>query len=137
MDLSQFSTKKKSNAGAFLHLKSPVDGKPLYDGDPTEENRVGLWMLGSDSDKVQAAIHKRFNDSYAESKAKKEETGISEKSDAAKNELLADCTQGWENLSLDGDEFSRDKILSVYTDSGWLWLRNQALNFVDDRANFI
>lgn len=136
MDLSKFSTKKKSNEGQFLHLKSPVDGKLLYDGD--ESKPVGLYLLGSDSDKVQAAIHKRFNDSYAESKTKKEETGYSEKSDSAKNELLADCTQEWENLSLDGDgEFSRDKILKVYSDTGWLWLRNQALNFVDDRANFI
>lgn len=134
MDLSKFNTKKKSNEGAFLHLKSPVDGSPLFDdGKP-----VGLYLLGSDSDKVQAAIHKRFNDSYASAKTKTEETGISEKSDAAKNELLADCTQGWENLSLDGDiEFSREKILNVYSDSGWLWLRNQALNFVDDRSNFI
>jgi hypothetical protein len=134
MDLSKFSTKKKSNEGAFLHLKSPVDGKPLFDG----EVAVGLYLLGSDSDKVQAAIHKRINESV-ESKPKQDaDVGPSERSDAAKNELLADCTQGWEGLSLDGDnEFSREKILSVYSNSGWLWLRNQALNFVDDRANFI
>lgn len=136
MDLSKFNTKKKSNEGAFLHLKSPVDGSLLYDdGKP-----VGLYLLGSDSDKVQSAIHKRFNESYASAKSEsdKDETGISEKSDAAKNELLADCTRGWEGLSLDGDnEFSREKILSVYSNSGWLWLRNQALSFVDNRANFI
>jgi hypothetical protein len=139
MDLSQLSTKQKSNEGQFLHLKHPGTWEPLFDGGD-ESKPVGIYLLGVDSDVVQKARHARINAQVSPKKAKKpsDNEKFSEQSEAEKNQMLVDCTKGWENLSLDGSsEFTAEKILQVYSDPGWSWLRAQAMAFVDDRANFI
>jgi len=146
MDLLQFSTKKKSNAGEFLQLKHPKTFEDLFDGvnekgEPDESKPVGLYLLGVDSDVAVQARHKRLNAQVGKksSKAKtKDDEDFAQKSEAEQNEILADCTVGWANLSLDGNsEFSRETILKIYSDSGWAWLREQAMMFVNDRGNFI
>lgn len=146
MDLAQLSTKQKSNEGQFLHLKHPGTWEPLYDGvnekgEPDESRPVGIYLLGVDSDVVQKARHARINAQVSPKKGKQKPADtekFSEQSEAEKNNMLVDCTKGWENLSLDGSsEFTAEKILQVYSDPGWAWLRAQAMAFVDDRANFI
>lgn len=140
MDLLQFSTKKKSNAGEFLQLKHPKTFEELFDGDD-ESKPVGLYLLGVDSDVAVQARHKRLNTQISKksSKAKaKDDEDFAQKSEAEQNEILADCTVGWQNLSIDGNsEFSRATILKIYSDTGWAWLREQAMFFVNDRGNFI
>jgi hypothetical protein len=145
MDLLALSTKTKSNQGEFLHLKHPGTWLPLYDGvdekgEPDESKPVGLYLLGVDSDVVQKSRHARINSQIASKKPKKvvESENFSEQSEAEKNQILVECTKGWANLSLDGSsEFSAERILQVYSDPGWAWLRAQAIAFVDDRGNFI
>jgi hypothetical protein len=138
MDLSSISTKKKANQGAFLHLKDPRDPKGetyLFDG----ETEVGLFMMGKDSDLFQSTRNKNFNEAIlgaAGKKKKKDET--LEEIRARANDMLSSMTTGWQGLSLEGDsEFTRDKILKVYNDAGWDWLRKQANEFIDVDANFI
>lgn len=145
MDLSIVSTKKKANEGVFLHLKNPENWEDFYDitdGKEDLSKPIGLIMLGVDSDVAVKAKHDRINKSITKkqkkSKGDQEETEFSQKSEAEQNEILADCTIGWKNLSLDGsEEFTREAILKVYSDSGWSWLRAQAMAFVDNRANFL
>lgn len=140
MDLSALSTKKKSNEGEFLHLVHPKTRELMYDGGD-ESKPVGLILLGVDSDVVQQARHARINAQIGSKKPKAkpaDKENFSEQSEADQNQMLADCTKGWKNLSLDGDDqFSADKMLAVYSDPGWAWLRAQAIVFVDDRGNFI
>lgn len=140
MDLSALSTKKKSNEGAFLHLVHPKTRELMYDGGD-ETKPVGLIMLGVDSDVVQQAKHARINAQISSKKPKAkpaDKENFSEQSEADQNQMLADCTKGWKNLSLDGDDqFSAEKMLAIYSDPGWAWLRAQAIVFVDDRGNFI
>lgn len=146
MELSNFSTKKKSNEGVFLHLKNPETWEEIYElKEKNEDDKtkpVGLRMLGVDSDIAVAAKHARINAQVAKKASKVKPIDalqdFSQKSDAEQNEILADCTCGWENLSLNGDkEFSRENMVKVYSDSGWAWLREQAMAFVNNRANFI
>ena len=59
MDFSTLDTRKKSNTGAFLHLKHPGTGKPLID--PSNNEPVGLFLLGRDSDKFFESRHAKNN----------------------------------------------------------------------------
>ena len=132
MELSVLDTKKKANTGAFLHLKHPGTGDPLFDnGDQSKP--VGLYIMGKDSDVFAKARHKSMNDALS---GKKKSTRTSEQIDLDGIGLLADMTTGWQNLSLDGNsEFSRDTVAELY--SRMAWVREQANLFIDDRANFI
>lgn len=147
MELSNLSTKKKSNAGEFLHLINPKTFEPYCDveldedGNIISENRVGLILLGMDSDYAQKKKHERINAGLlkrSQKGKKSDEENFSEKSEAEQNEILADCTLGWENITYLGDPvFTRENIIKVYSDAGWSWIREQAIAFVGNRGNFL
>lgn len=132
MELSVLDTKKKANAGSFLHLKHPATGEPLYDNDD-QSKPVGLYLMGKDSDVFAKTRHKSMNEAL---NGKKKTTRTSEQLEIEGIGLLSEMTTGWQNLSLDGNsEFSRDTIAELYTRMSWV--REQANLFIDDRANFI
>ena len=143
MDLSALNPKKKANSGAFLHLVNPGDGAPLYEYDKTtsdpferdkSKKKVGLWLMGRDSDLYAKTRHKNVN--TALTAKKKSDPKTSEMIEQETVALLADMTVSWENLSYNGQhEFSRDAVIGIYTDLKWVF--EQADAFISDRANFI
>ncbi len=140
MDLSKLDTRKKSNEGSFLHLKHPGTGVAMHDGcdeitgaggDLTKP--VGLYLLGKDSDKHMAYVHKRKN---ARIFAKDDVQNTSEQSAAETIEMLAEITTGWQHMELDGKKnLDRDLAVELYTRLAWA--AEQATFHVVDRANFI
>jgi hypothetical protein len=54
MDFSQLDTRTASDAGAFLHLRHPITGEPLYD----KGEAVGVYLRGMESRTVTEEMRK-------------------------------------------------------------------------------
>lgn len=137
MDFSTLDTRKKSNEGAFLHLKHPGTGKLLYDEGHTEESPkpVGLYMLGRDSDKYAELTHKK-NNTLLDSKKKPDEELTSESLEQENIKLVSSLTVGWQNIKFMGDDnFDSEKMPHFFRLFPWAY--EQANTFAGDRANFI
>lgn len=50
MDFGQFDSRSAGNKGAWMHVTSPIDGKPLYDdGDPKKPCEVLVYGIESEA----------------------------------------------------------------------------------------
>lgn len=128
MDLNKLKP-VKADEGATLELRHPE----------TEEVIKGMTvtLLGQDSavyrkmqlNKQQAALARI-------SKGKKAVDLDAERLAEESLDDLVKLTIGWEGFKLDGKELecTPDNVRTVYTD--WAWIREQAQEFINNRANF-
>ena len=88
MDLSSLNTKEAQQEGAFLHLKHPVWGYPLYTGpgadpetgqllDPEADHEaVGVVVRGMEAQSVREAARRHEAANVARSSAAAEQAGL-------------------------------------------------------------
>jgi hypothetical protein len=131
MDLSNFSSTYRPEEGSELHLRDPA-GSPLSNDDGTP---MSLTLLGSDSDVAVKARNASTN-RVLKQRGRGQITAESAQADATA--LLAACTTGW-NITLGGQkpEFSREAVARLYADPKFAFIREQADEFIAERANFM
>lgn len=133
LDLANLDTVKVSDEGADMELRHPATRAVICNeaGDP-----ITIRLVGTDSTiyrKAQAAITNR---KLAQNKRNVKITA--EELEADGLELLAKCTVNWHHdLAVDGAplEFSVDNARKLYR--RFPWIREQAEEFVNERANFL
>lgn len=128
MDLKNLKP-TKAEEGATLDIVHP-ETEEVIDG-------MTITLLGQDSSiyrkiqlgKQQAALSRL-------SKGKKALDMNAEKLQEDTIDDLVKLTVDWEGFTLDGKELepTDDNVRMVYTD--WAWIREQASEFVANRANF-
>ncbi len=129
MDIFSLKT-NKADVGVACRIKHPA----------TEEviEGVTLTLLGMDSAKNRAIQRKKQQAALDRlSKGKKAMRLVAEDLDEDAIGDLADITTAWTGVTKDGNpvEFTRDNVVMVYTELPWM--REQAQDFVNDRANFL
>lgn len=117
--------------GAVLHLRHPVTGAPLFDGDKP----VTITLAGKDSQRYRTAQRVNANRYIRQGR---KITPTVESFEADMTEVLAACTVAWTCIDLDGDAVpaTKEGARKVYTDPRCAWMREQVDAFIDDRANF-
>lgn len=125
MDLTRLDVKAASEKGAVLHLKHPMTGEKLFDGD----DPVTITVIGRDSPSVRAAMT-----DIERRKAKGED--ISREDEGL--ELLSVVTTGWTGIDFDGKalEFSKANARKIYADPRTEWIGEQVGPFALSRRNF-
>lgn len=133
-DLATIDTAETANIGAVMHLNGP-DGAPLYqdpvgDADPEP---VTITLLGDDSD---ALIRMDRQNTNAVLRGSGPQAMTAELSEAKNINRLARATVGWSGIQVGGEtiEWSEEAAKGLYR--RFRWIRQQANQFVSDRANF-
>ena len=116
-------------------LRDPVSRKPLKDKDG---NPACIDLYSNDSEVARkydnAALQRRLNSRGGPKLSADELMGEA-------TERLAHLTAGWNLVDLQGNpldvKFSTDAAGDLYSESAISWLREQAEEFVADRANFV
>lgn len=124
--------KSHANEGARMVLRDYRTGLDLEDG---EGQKAALLLLGSDSDAVRR-VEREFQHRNTEQAKRTRDARITPEAWEAHqlNKLVA-ATVGWEHCEYDDTtEFSPELIRRFYVEEPWA--RDQAQEFVDDRANF-
>lgn len=129
MDILTLKT-SKADAGAVLTLKHPATEEPLA---------MTITLLGTDSAKSRA-IQRRKQQATIDRMAKGRNA---QKLDAGKLteetvEDLIELTTGWTGFEEGGValECSAENKRRIYSDPGLAWVKEQAADFIGDRANF-
>ena len=130
MDLTTLSTVEKAEAGFKMEIVNPATGVPVG---------ATITLAGIDSKIYQDAQHKISNKRM---KRMNSRGGVkfaltSEEVEFESIELLARCTLGWENVDWEGSPlpFNFENAKMIYT--VLLWLREQCVVAMEDRANFL
>jgi hypothetical protein len=128
MDLRSLSTIAPSNEGANMVLRHPVDGTPLLRDD---KEPMYIRLAGMDSEHWRRANQANFD---KRAKSRQRVTAAIVEEDTIN--LFVACTLGW-NIQMDGKDvdFTEGHVRGFYTE--FTWAREQADNFVADRANFL
>lgn len=136
MDLKALNTKEPAETGAFLHLKHPVLGYPLYTGEgadetgyPNDEDKakpVGCWVRGFEAPSVQRVV-RRVQARGMRGAKETEQAGL----DIAMSLIIR-----FENILLNGRELEatvedKEAFLRQSDD-----LIAQVTEFAKDRRNF-
>lgn len=122
MDLSQF----QFSDTATLHVRSPIDGKPLFreDGSP-----ITITLSGRDSklyaDAQRAMVEARLN------------SDAPVDADEATASFMARCTVSWSGIEYNGDVLEKNFETARSLYKRLPWLREQIDNFASNRGNFI
>lgn len=128
LDLGTLDFQTTANDGARLDLRHPTTNAP-----------TGAWLqlLGTDSDAYRAAQRTQQRDRLKQI-ARNRRLGITpEEIEAEALSLLVVATVGLGGFSKGGAalEFSTDAVRGLYTRHNWI--REQADEFINDRANFL
>lgn len=137
MDLSKFDTSAKSEKGAILELRSPVDGEIIIDEQSSKP--VSLTLLGPDSKRYLSVSHDATNRRLEKRLRSNRAKITAEEVEADQLELLVECTVGWNGIRVGADywDFSKDNARKLYRMQGLSWIRQQAQEFIDERSNFL
>lgn len=140
MDLTSLNVTTKAEQGAFLHLRHPVSGSLLWEGDGREDSdRVGLSLLGADSKVFRRAQQKKATDrlNAAQKNRNKQVQIDAEELDSDAIGLLALVTTGVQHLQVDERPVSctPEDIATLFDQHPWI--REQADEFIGDRGNFL
>lgn len=130
-DLSSLALKETFE----LHLKSPIDGAPLF-ADANEEKPVVVNLFGKASKQYQRAQN-IMSSRYLRRQQKKQ--GI-EPEDVEKESLdmLEACSESAVNLNVAGKEIKTAKDLrEIYADPHYDWFRKQVDEALADNSNFL
>ena len=130
MDLTKLTTSEKAEIGSKMEVVHPATGVPTG---------VTITIAGVDSKTYQEAQHRIANKRMRRmnSRGSMKFALTSEEVELESIELLARCTLGWEEVDWEGDplKFSLENAKMLYTEL--LWLREQVVAFMEDRANFL
>lgn len=138
--LQQFDTVTNSESGAVLHFKSPVDGKLAY-LDEEKTKPLTVKMLGASSVAHQAHAVEFLRGMRKEDKSKKDDNGYPDTffTDTAEQQAkrLSAVITEWTGFTEKGKEVecNKDNVYKVMLK--FQELRIQAINFLDNSANFI
>jgi hypothetical protein len=132
MDITQFTPTETS----FLHLKSPVDEEPLYEGSGDAKQPVGITFHAPGSEPYEAAVSRRTNRSLVRSKKKAELTADLLRSDTTS--FLTDVTSEFNHLDYPpaGDAKGETLFKALYSDRKFGWVIEQANAFLADWGHF-
>lgn len=128
MDLNDLKP-VKADEGATLQIVHPETEEPI-DG-------MTIILLGHDSAvyrKLQLAKQQSILNRM--SKGKKAAELDAERLNADLIDELTKLTVGWSGFTLDGEELTAtpENVKTVYSE--WAWIKDQAQEFVSNRANF-
>tara|TARA_Y100000310_G_scaffold324866_2_gene387347 strand:- start:13194 stop:13604 length:411 start_codon:yes stop_codon:yes gene_type:complete len=130
MDLSKLSVESAADKGAFLHLKDPATGDPLFD--PVSGESVGIFLRGNDSAQVKEASRKLDL---------KELRGDTDTQKELLAELLAVATISWTGIGFGSEEeefpCTPENAKKLYSDSDTDWIVEQVVPFMRLRRNFV
>lgn len=140
MDLKQLNVAEAANKGATIELVSPYDGEKLtYEGEKGEERVMHLTVVGRDSD----AYRKGFRQLVERRMKRQQKRGAAatmslDEIEQETADALAACVTGGK-VFLDGKEVSvtQDVARTLFSEPGYVWIRNQVEAFMEDRANFL
>lgn len=144
-DLATIDLKADSEAGAWIHLRDPRTGLPIYaDKEKTLPCRIhSKGPHAEDVRKVTEMVTKRREKRETERNEYDSKGAISKRGESTKDELVADdveiystAADAWENLSFNGDEnFSKETVAKLFTSLDWS--RAQFFSHLVNTANFI
>ncbi|USG59933.1 hypothetical protein NBZ79_12175 [Sneathiella marina] len=123
-DLSRFECQARAETGAPLTLRHPKSGADLP---------AVIWLQGEDAlsyrHLLRQQIDRQLRDRQLDLTAMDLENRLLER--------LAALTLRWEKIDYDGAEFpcTPDNARRLYTEQ--LWIREQVVSFVEDRAHFL
>ena len=122
-DLASLDAGPRAEAGKPLELTHPDTGEKLG---------ITITLRGTASDTYKRAFRAQVN---RRMNARHQKASV-EVMEAEANELLADCTVGWDGLRLDGADypFSRANAVALY--ARFDWIKRQVDAFVSDEAQF-
>lgn len=129
MDLNKLKI-TKADEGATLELKHPGTDEVIPG--------MSINLLGQDSKKYRELARARQQVALDRvSKGKRASKLDAKELDAQTLADLVATTVSWKGFELEGNalECTPENVLKVYTDFGWV--REQALEFQADRANFL
>lgn len=133
MDIEDFDT--SSNDGAIMQVRHPSTGSPLVipeSGDP-----VTITLTGVDSSRYQKIVNEQINRRLKNASTTRNTQATAEDLMRENIDVLVACTVAWTGISSRGAnlECTPDNARVVYARLGWL--RQQAKDFIEDRANFL
>lgn len=133
-DLASLDTHTRAQTGVAMPVVHPRDRLPvtLSDGTP-----FTITLCGRSSDVFRRATI-NVESAQAE-RAAHGRVSTPEESERDNVEILTACTRGWTTFPMDGQpfEFSVENARKLWGDRRFLWMREQAMRFVRDDANFL
>lgn len=116
---------------------------PLYHPKTDEKTDTVLLVIGRDHPeyrKREREVQKRLMKLVTSRQTDALLTKTIEESESENLERAIMCVVGWKNVSWEDDlplEFSQENVRKILSDKNSVWIVDQILAFVQDRANFI
>ena len=134
LDFASLDTCKLAEAGVPMQIRHPKTGTLVLrsDGEPTT-----ITLMGRGSQTYED-VQRRIQDRRVERQAQ----GIRLTPDDLKAEdtdILIACTKDWNIEEMDGAPFpcTPQHIAKFWSDRRFPWLREVAINFITQHANFL
>ena len=123
-DVAAFDLRARSEAGAPLTLRHPKTGEKLP---------AVIWLQGEDAENYRKCLRAQIDRQISERKLELSAAELEERL----IERLVAITQRFENIELNGVQYdgSPENAKKLYCEQ--LWIRDQVVAFVEDRANFL
>lgn len=137
MDLSNLNTRAAAEAGAWLHLRSPIDGTPLYADDDTKKKPWRIKLLGADSDTLQKYGRGLLDEQRRAARSEGSEIKTAEEQEAEIVALLCEATTAIENITEEGKPVGSSKLAVRSMYLRYPWIAEQAIRRVRDRAAYL
>lgn len=133
-DLATLDTKTRSDQGVDMPIIHPGSKQPLRDD---EGQPITIRLLGRTADRYRQQTR-----DIQEQRARRAAGGVKTTLEDIEREnidTLTACTVGWQGLSLDGQVFpyTVDNARRLWSDGRFIWLRDQAMNFIAEDGNFL
>jgi hypothetical protein len=128
MDFANLDTAELANEGAVMPVHGP-DGQPVLqdDGSP-----VTLTLLGDDSDLLT-----KFDRITTNAHLRGSQTVTAELGETKQISRLARACVAWSGIVLEGKPLDHSEENAKALFRRFRWLRQQAVIFISDRANFL
>ncbi|WP_339632440.1 hypothetical protein [uncultured Sneathiella sp.] len=123
-DVAAFDLQARSEEGAPLTLRHPKTGEKLP---------AVIWLQGEDAENYRKCLRAQIDRQISERKLELSAAELEERL----IERLVAITQRFENIELNGVQYdgSPENAKKLYREQ--LWIRDQVVAFVEDRANFL
>ena len=123
-DVAAFDLRARSEAGAPLTLRHPKTGEKLP---------AVIWLQGEDAENYRRTLRAQIDRQISERKLELSAAELEERL----IERLVAITQRFENIELNGVQCdgTPENAKKLYREQ--LWIRDQVVAFVEDRANFL
>ncbi|MAZ04067.1 MAG: hypothetical protein CMN56_13125 [Sneathiella sp.] len=123
-DVAAFDLQARSEAGAPLTLRHPKTGEKLP---------AVIWLQGEDAENYRRTLRAQIDRQISERKLELTAAELEERL----IERLVAITQRFENIELNGVQCdgTPENAKKLYREQ--LWIRDQVVAFVEDRANFL